>query len=70
MRTDIMEEGIIPALNSASFTSKGDIKAAATLLIAALILPLFNIVITITFAKILSPLFGGDVDIAGVMRLI
>ncbi|MDO8339344.1 MAG: hypothetical protein Q7T16_01675 [Candidatus Burarchaeum sp.] len=69
-KSDILESGTIPPLDSDKFTVSGDIEAAAKLLIAGIILPIFSFIITITFAKCLSPLLGGDFDIAGIMRMI
>ncbi len=41
-----------------------------SLLIAAVVLPIFGIVITIAFIRVLSPLLGGDIEIPGLFKLI
>ncbi|VVB99918.1 Uncharacterised protein [uncultured archaeon] len=47
-----------------------DVKNAGTLMIPALVLPLFSIVITLAFIRVFSPLFGGDIEIPGLSRII
>jgi len=47
-----------------------DIKAAGVLLIPGLVLPLFGIVIVLLSIRTLSPIFGGDIDIPGIGRIL
>ena len=39
-------------------------------MVPALVIPLISILVTIAFIKGLSPLLGGDVEIAGLTHLI
>ncbi|MFA6035865.1 MAG: hypothetical protein WC759_02810 [Candidatus Micrarchaeia archaeon] len=48
----------------------GDVQGMGLLIMVGAILPMFDFILTITFVKGLSPLFGGDIDIEGLMRLI
>lgn len=48
----------------------GVLPTVGYLLVPAAFLPLLNILITISFIKILSPTLGGDVEIAGITRII
>jgi hypothetical protein len=59
-------------LTAAGGENSGDpeTKAVGLLLIPAMILPLFNIVIVISFVRALSPVLGGDIEIPGIARLI
>ncbi len=45
-------------------------KAVSALIIPAYILPLLNIVVTLMFIRTFSPIFGGDIEIPGVSKLI
>lgn len=45
-------------------------KNVGVLMIPAVVLPLFNIVLILSFVRVLSPIFGGDVEIPGIARLI
>jgi len=48
----------------------GEEKNVGVLMLPAVILPLFNIVIIISFVRILSPVLGGEVEIPGLAKLI
>ncbi|MEW6329138.1 MAG: hypothetical protein AB1468_03405 [Candidatus Micrarchaeota archaeon] len=50
--------------------SVGVLDTTAMLMLPALALPLLNIFITLAFIKALSPALGGDVEIAGLTRLL
>lgn len=45
-------------------------KAVGLFMLPAIVLPLFNIVIIVSFVRVLSPILGGDVEIPGIARLI
>ena len=45
-------------------------KAITKVIIPALVLPMFNLVITFIFIRTLSPMLGGDIDIPGMMKMI
>ncbi len=47
-----------------------DVKNVGTFMIPALVLPLFSLVIVISFIRVLSPILGGDIDIPGLSRII
>lgn len=47
-----------------------DVRGVGELLVPALVFPLFNIVLTISFIKVLSGALGGDIEIEGLARLI
>ncbi len=49
---------------------KPDVKGAGILLVPALIMPLFCIVMTISFIRIFSQMLGGDIEIPGIGRII
>jgi len=49
---------------------RSDAKSAGVLLIPALVLPLFGIVIVLSFIRVFSPILGGDVDIPGIGKII
>jgi len=51
-------------------TSIGVLDTTAMLLIPAIGLPLLNLFVTIAFIKALSPALGGDIEIAGLTRLL
>ncbi|VVC03833.1 Uncharacterised protein [Candidatus Burarchaeum australiense] len=65
-----LTSGAVPALDSNNYVVTGDVIGLAQLIVAGLILPIFNFIITITFIKVFSPLLGGDIEIEGLMRLI
>jgi|GEM_PF-5832063 len=45
-------------------------RTIASLGIAAVVLPLFALVITMAFVRVLSPFLGGDIEIPGLMRFL
>jgi len=47
-----------------------DVKNIGALMVPALVLPLFSIVIVISFIRVLSPVLGGDIEIPGIGRII
>lgn len=47
-----------------------DVKNMGTLMVPALVMPLFCIVIVIAFIRVFSPLLGGDIEIPGLGRII
>jgi hypothetical protein len=47
-----------------------DAKNVGVLLVPALVLPLFCIVIVISFIRVFSPVLGGDIEIPGLSRII
>ena len=47
-----------------------DVKGIGVLMMPALVLPLFGIVIVLSFIRTLSPLLGGDIEIPGIGRII
>ena len=47
-----------------------DVKNVGVLMVPALILPLFSLVIVISFIRTLSPILGGDIEIPGLSRII
>ena len=49
---------------------ESDVKNAGTLMIPALVLPLFGLVIVVAFIRVLSPILGGDMEIPGLGRII
>jgi hypothetical protein len=51
-------------------TGSADVKNVGTLMVPALVLPLFCMVIVIAFIRIFSPILGGDIEIPGLGRII
>ena len=51
-------------------TGEADVKNAGTLMIPALVLPLFCLVMVIALIRVLSPILGGDMEIPGLGRII
>ena len=49
---------------------ESDVKGVGSLMVPALVLPLFCIVIVIAFIRVLSPILGGDIEIPGLGRII
>jgi len=49
---------------------RSDVAGVGVLMLPALVLPLFCMVMTIAFIRVLSPLLGGDVEIPGLGRII
>lgn len=49
---------------------KEDVKGIGVLMLPALVLPLFGIVIVLSFIHVLSPILGGDMEIPGIGRII
>ena len=47
-----------------------DVKNVGTLMIPALVMPLFCIVIVVSFIRVFSPILGGDIEIPGLSRII
>ena len=47
-----------------------DVKNAGVLMIPALVLPLFCLVMVVSFIRVLSPILGGDIEIPGLGRII
>lgn len=47
-----------------------DVKNVGMLALPALVLPLFSIVIVVSFIRVFSPILGGDIEIPGLSRLI
>ncbi len=61
----------MPAIDPITgMSSIGVLDTTAMLMIPAVALPLLNIFITLAFIKALSPALGGDVEIAGLTRLL
>jgi len=51
-------------------SGRADVKGVGLLMLPALVLPLFCIVIVISFIRVLSPILGGDIEIPGIGRII
>jgi len=47
-----------------------EMKNAGTFMVPGLVLPLFSIVIVISFIRVFSPMLGGDIEIPGLGRII
>lgn len=47
-----------------------DVKNVGVLMIPALVLPLFCLVMVVSFIRVLSPILGGDIEIPGLGRII
>jgi hypothetical protein len=47
-----------------------DVKNVGTLMVPALVMPLFCLVIVIAFIRVFSPVLGGDMEIPGLGRII
>ena len=50
--------------------SETDVRNVGVFMLPALVLPLFNIVITLAFIRVFSPTLGGDIEIPGLNRII
>lgn len=67
-----------PKVSAAEFTrqtfsgmfGREEVKAVATLIVPAYVLPLLNVVVTLMFIRTLSPIFGGDIEIPGISKII
>ena len=66
---DIAADDFIKRMPGAK-TSYPNVRNIGVLFIPAVLLPLFCIVIVISFVRVLSPVLGGDIDIPGIGRLI
>ena len=64
----IAPDDFIKKLPGASGAS--DVKGVGTLMVPALVLPLFCIVIVIAFIRVFSPILGGDIEIPGLGKII
>jgi hypothetical protein len=47
-----------------------DARNVGMLMVPALVLPLFCIVIVVSFIRVFSPLLGGDIEIPGLSKII
>lgn len=54
----------------AGCNTESDVKNIGALFIPGFVLPLFNIIVTIAFIRVLSPILGGEYEIPGISRLI
>ena len=51
-------------------SGNADWRSLGSLGIAAFLLPIFNIIITLAFIRTLSPVLGGDVEIPGILKVL
>lgn len=51
------------------FPGPAQMKSITKLVVPAIVLPMFNLVITFIFIRTLSPMLGGDVDLPGMMEM-
>ncbi|MFA5108077.1 MAG: hypothetical protein WC492_00920 [Candidatus Micrarchaeia archaeon] len=68
-RSDMTMSDLTSSYKGASASQTGW-QAIGSLMIPAIILPIFVIIMAIAFIRILSPLLGGDIEIPGLFKLI
>lgn len=66
---DMSVEELVSSYKGADAT-KTSWQAIGSLMIPAIILPMFSIIIFLAFVRVLSPLLGGDIEIPGLFKLI
>ncbi|MCX8197208.1 MAG: hypothetical protein N3G80_02745 [Candidatus Micrarchaeota archaeon] len=73
-KEEMVEQRLSPGEFVSSFPGAAsgavDVRNVGVLMMPALVLPLFSIVIVISFVRVLSSILGGDIDIPGLSRII
>ncbi len=62
--------GEFARMSREGMVGRDEIKVASTLVLPGYILPLLNIVVTLMFVRSFSQIFGGDVEIPGLVRVL
>ncbi len=68
--TPLISPADVTKQSNKGMVGRDDIKNVASVLLPSFLLPLLNILVTVMFIKTFSPLFGGDIEIPGLQKVL